>query len=154
MEKNHKKPSVTKVSLYDNWWDYVKIKRIMEVEKMGKKVHVTSAKIANNKLVLNVDENIEFKNVVAKEQMLVDSDHISFVYILEVNEEFTYIVIPEAIWPTLKMAIEKSFTPVLFNQKEALPLPMFYEELEYLIDNIRGNSNYGEAMVEKVENTF
>ncbi|HYK71897.1 MAG TPA: hypothetical protein VEV44_02035 [Pseudoneobacillus sp.] len=52
------------------------------------------------------------------------------------------------------MGLENSLSPVLFNQKETLPLPLFNEELEYLIENIRGNSNYGEAMVEKVESIF
>lgn len=121
---------------------------------MNEKVHITSAKIENNILFLNVDKNIEFSNIVAKEQMLVDSDHFSFVYIIEVNEEFTYIVLSEEIWPTLKVGLENSVSPVLFNQKETLPLPLFNEELEYLIENIRGNSNYGEAMVEKVESIF
>ncbi|WP_442599195.1 hypothetical protein [Neobacillus sp. D3-1R] len=121
---------------------------------MKKKVHIRSAKIEDNTLFLNVEDNFHLTNVIAKEQMLVDSDHFSFIYLIEVNDEFTYIVLPEEIWPTLKVALENSHTPVLYNQKETLPLPMFKEELEYLIDNIRGNSNYGEAMVEKVESTF
>lgn len=121
---------------------------------MKKKLSVVSAVIDNHNLVLNVDEKVSLDNVTAKEQMLVDSDQFSFVYILEKDEEYIYLVLHEEIWPILKEAFEISATPILDNQREKLLLPMFNEELHYLIENIKGNSNYGEEMVEKVESTF
>jgi hypothetical protein len=121
---------------------------------MAKKLHIMTAVIENEVLKLNVDENTNFLNVVPKGQMLVDSDQFAFIYILEMDEEYIYVVLHEEIWPILKEALDQSLSPYLFNQTEKLSLPMLYEELIYLIDNIKGNSNYGEEMVQKVESTF
>jgi hypothetical protein len=126
----------------------------MEVEMMKKMMPVLSAIIDNKTLLLNVDENNSLVDVIPKEQMLVDSNQFSFVYILEINEEYTYLVLTAEIWQILKVAIAQSLSVVLTNQKDSLHLPMFIEELNYLIENIKGNSNYGEEMVEKVESTF
>ncbi|MFD2443207.1 hypothetical protein ACFSO7_04330 [Bacillus sp. CGMCC 1.16607] len=121
---------------------------------MAKKVYVLSIEKEEQSLKLIVDESIRFINAEAKGQMLVDSDQFAFVYIIEMDGEYTYIVLKEEYWPMLKEALDESLSAFLFNQSEELPLPMFNEELEYLIGNIKGNSNYGEAMVEKVETTF
>jgi CHAT domain-containing protein len=127
---------------------------MMEVETMKKMMPVMSAVIENKTLILNVDKTNSLDNVIPKGQMLVDSDQFSFVYILEIKEEYTYLVLTSEIWYLLKEAIDQTLPIVLSNQKNELPLPMFFEELTYLIENIKGNSNYGEEMVEKVESTF
>jgi hypothetical protein len=127
---------------------------MMEVETMKKMMPVMSAVIENKTLILNVEKTNSLDNVIPKEQMLVDSDQFSFVYILEIKEEYTYLVLTSKIWYLLKEAIDQKLPIVLSNQKNELPLPMFFEELTYLIENIKGNSNYGEEMVEKVESTF
>lgn len=121
---------------------------------MKKMMPVLSAVIENKNLMLNVDENYSLVNVIPKEQMLVDSDQFSFVYILEINEEYTYLVLEAEIWQILKEAVDQSLTVILTNKKNTVNLPLFVEELTYLIENIKGNSNYGEEMVEKVESTF
>jgi CHAT domain-containing protein len=126
----------------------------MEVETMKKMMPVMSAVIENKKLVLYVDKTNSLDHVIPKGQMLVDSDQFSFVYILEIKEEYTYLVLTSEIWYLLKEAIDQELPIVLSNQKNELPLPMFFEELTYLIENIKANSNYGEEMVEKVESTF
>lgn len=126
----------------------------MEVEMMKKMMSVLSAVIENETLMLKVDETNSLIDVKPKEQMLVDSDQLSFVYILEINEEYTYLVLTSEIWQILKKAVDQSLSVILTNQKDSLPLPMFIEELNFLIENIKGNSNYGEEMVEKVESTF
>jgi hypothetical protein len=127
---------------------------MMEVETMKKMMHILSAKIENKTLILKVDESNSLEDVIPKEQMLVDSNQFSFVYILEIDEEYTYLVLTDEFWQVLKSAVDQSISVVLTNQKDLLPLPMFIEELTYLIENIKGNSNYGEEMVEKVESTF
>jgi hypothetical protein len=126
----------------------------MEVELMKKMMPVMSAVIENETLMLKVDETNSLVDVIPREQILVDSDQFSFVYILEINEEYTYLVLTAEIWQILKEAVNQSLSVVLTNHKDSLTLPMFIEELNYLIENIKGNSNYGEEMVEKVESTF
>jgi hypothetical protein len=126
----------------------------MEVSRMKNKVHVVSAIIENNTLSLHVEDHISLKDVDPKEQMLVDSENFAFIYILEMNQEYTYLVLNEGIWPTIKKGVQDSLPVFLINRSETLLLPMFNEELNYLIDNIKDNSNYGEEMVKKVESTF
>jgi hypothetical protein len=126
----------------------------MEVELMKKMMPVLSAVIEKETLMLKVDETNSLVDVIPKEQMLVDSDQFSFVYILEINEEYTYLVLTAEIWQILKEAVDQSLSVVVTNHKDSLTLPMFIEELNFLIENIKGNSNYGEEMVEKVESTF
>ena len=86
--------------------------------------------------------------------MLVDSDGLSFVYLLEKEEDYTYIVIPNTVWKELKTALTEQLPVYLSNQSERLLLNQFHEELSYLIENIKGNSNYGEKMVNEVEAIF
>jgi hypothetical protein len=119
---------------------------------MKKMIRVLSALIDDNYLQLHVNEQIPLKTITPKEQMLVDSAQFAFVYILEMDEEYTYLVIHEDIWPILKKAQGKSV--VLMNEIDTILLPMFSDELTYLIENIKGNNNYGEEMVGKVEKTF
>ena len=87
-------------------------------------------------------------------QMLVDSDNLSFIYITDFNDEYTYVVIPDSIWSELKKAVDTNAKVFLSDRKERILLPEFVEEIRYLIENIKGNSNYGDTMVEKVESTF
>jgi hypothetical protein len=121
---------------------------------MRKKIHISSATIEGNYLLLHVDSKISVLNMIPKEQILVDSDQLAFVYIVEVENEYTYLVLQEELWGTLKEALEKNLSVFLTNDEEKQLLSMFTEELHYLIDNIKGNSNYGEEMVEKVESSF
>lgn len=127
-------------------------KCIWEVEIMKKRIMVTKATINESKLVLEIQEDV--LKLVPKGQMLVDSENYSFIYLMENETDYTYIIIPETIWPTLKEAYIKP-RPVYLNSIGAqVELSQFQEELMFLIDNIKGNSNYGEEMVKKVENLF
>jgi hypothetical protein len=86
--------------------------------------------------------------------MLVDSDGCSFIYLLENADTYTYISIPEIVWNDLKTAVSKNLPVIVTNGSERIFLTNFQEELNYLIENIKGNSNYGEEMVNKVETVF
>jgi hypothetical protein len=84
----------------------------------------------------------------------VDSDELAFVYLLENENDYTYLVIKEETWSELKKGVEEQENVFVSNGTEQLVLIDFYEELNYLIENIKGNSNYGDAMVAKVEEIF
>lgn len=120
---------------------------------MKKKLKVIKAEMKANELILKIEDGslLGFK---AMEQMLVDSDNLSFIYILDHNDDYTYIALPDSVWPELKKAYGENAPVYLAGQGERLLLKGFHEELGYLIDNIRGNSNYGEEMVAKVESIF
>jgi len=123
---------------------------------MKKKITITEAIFNENKneLMLSTDEQISVGSLKPMEQMLVDSDNLSFIYITDHLDDYTYIVIPEPFWSVLKKAMDQDSSVYLTNGNEDLQLSGLHEELAYLIENIKGNSNYGEVMVEKVEGIF
>ncbi|WP_338449028.1 hypothetical protein R4Z09_22865 [Niallia oryzisoli] len=122
---------------------------------MIKRLTVTDAVINSNKeLQLELDRDINLNGFKPSGQMLVDSEGLSFIYLLEHDDAYTYISVPDTVWNSLKDAIPESLSVVVTNGRERLLLPQFQEELEYLIENIKGNSNYGEKMMSKVEAVF
>ncbi|CAH2713465.1 hypothetical protein BACCIP111895_00601 [Neobacillus rhizosphaerae] len=119
---------------------------------MKKRITIQKASTTENKLFLETKEPVN--GLVPAEQMLVDSVQFSFIYLMENQEDYTYIVFPEQIWPFLKSALEQNIPVLLTFREESIELISFHEELEYLITNIKGNSNYGNEMVTKVEENF
>jgi hypothetical protein len=73
---------------------------------------------------------------------------------MEDHDDYTYIVLPESIWSTLKESVINKFPAMVISGEEEIELLAFQEELEYVINNVKGNGNYGDEMVGKVEQTF
>ncbi|WP_394235393.1 hypothetical protein [Niallia oryzisoli] len=122
---------------------------------MMKRITVANAIInSNNELQLELNSQDDLSGLKPSGQMLVDSEGLSFIYLLENDDAYTYISVPDTIWNTLKAVISDSLPVVVTNGREQLLLEQFQEELEYLIENIKGNSNYGEKMMNKVEAVF
>ncbi|MBP2241187.1 hypothetical protein J2Z40_001749 [Cytobacillus eiseniae] len=122
---------------------------------MKKTIKITQAKINNeNELMLQSEDSFKISDLNPMEQMLVDSVNLSFIYVVDNKEDYTYIAMPISIWNELKKANETNAPVYISNQTERLLLPGLHEELSYLIENIKGNSNYGEEMVTKVESIF
>lgn len=122
---------------------------------MKKKIKIMNVEWnKNEELLLRVEEGTSISAMKPMGQMLVDSDHLSFIYVVDMQDDYTYISIPEGTWAELKKALDQHAAVYISDQKERLLLTEFHEELSYLIENIKGNSNYGERMVEKVEALF
>lgn len=122
---------------------------------MNERLIIKNALIKNQtELQLEIDSNHKLNELRASGQMLVDSDGFSFIYLLENADTYTYIAIPETVWNDLKIAVANNLPVVVTNGSEQILLTRFQEELTYLIENIKGNSNYGEEMVNKVETVF
>lgn len=125
----------------------------MEVDdNMKQKIHIQSAQIKENQLHLQTE--LPISNLKAVGRMLVDSDNFSFIYLTENKDDYTYIVLSEPLWDQIREALQSEIPAYLVSHGETVELINFHNELKYLIENIKGNSNYGEDMVEKVENTF
>jgi tRNA-dihydrouridine synthase len=124
----------------------------MEVEKMSQRIMIIDAIIENNELLLRTDSDIA--DLAATGQMLVDSDQISFIYIVEKEDSYQYISIPEKTWDVIREGLLEGLDALLSNKENKLHLIGFREEMDYLVANITGNSNYGEEMVAKVEQVF
>jgi Family of unknown function (UPF0738) len=121
---------------------------------MNHVLHINHTILNNSELILEIDSNFRLENVKASGQMLVDSLELSFVYLLENNDTYTYLKIPEIFWTDLKEVMTREISVSVTNGQEKINLVRFLEELIYLIENIKGNSNYGEEMVRKVEAVF
>jgi hypothetical protein len=122
---------------------------------MNKRIEITKAMIDNNSLILHPESNsIETQGLQAKGQMLVDSDQLAFIYILETADEFVYAGLPHTIWTELREAKDKGLKVILKIKEQNLELVDLFEELDYLLENIKGNANYGEEMEEKVVELF
>lgn len=121
---------------------------------MSKRIVIDTALIENDELLLIADPQEEIADLAPTGQMLVDSDHFSFIYIVEKEGSYQYISIPEGAWNIIQEGLLKGLNTYLSADGNKIPLPGFLEEMEYLIANITGNSNYGEEMVAKVEQVF
>ncbi|OAS83855.1 MULTISPECIES: hypothetical protein [Metabacillus] len=122
---------------------------------MNKRVELTKAMIDNNSLILHPESNsIEMQGLQAKGQMLVDSDQLAFIYILETADEFVYAGLPHTIWTELREAKDKGLKVILQIKEQNLELVELFDELDYLLENIKGNANYGEEMEKKVVELF
>jgi hypothetical protein len=119
---------------------------------MNKRITISEANFIDSKLYLVANESISGLNPT--EQILVDSKGFSFVYLMEDLKGYTYIDIKDSIWPLLKKVVDQQTQVWILFGDEQLELTNFYEELNDLINNIRGNSNYGAEMVTKVEEIF
>lgn len=87
-------------------------------------------------------------------QVLADSDAVAFIYIVEENNEYSYLTFGEGLWATLVQYVAEERNPVVQIAGESIELEGFFEEMAFLLPNIAGNSNYGEAFVERVERVF
>jgi hypothetical protein len=119
---------------------------------MNKIIKIDRAIIENDQLKFIT--NVSVSSLIPREHMLVDSDHFSFIYLMEENNDYTYITLGESIWSKLKEALGRKMPAFLISGEEQQELISFQEELEYVINNIKGNGNYGDEMVGKVERTF
>ncbi|MDR4436260.1 UPF0738 family protein [Bacillus tequilensis] len=121
---------------------------------MQNRIEIMNATLSDDQLRLACEaEGIEVKRKPSG-QMLVDSDHFAFVYILELADSFEYVIIKEHVWPELKQAHAQRIPVVLEAGGEPIELSGLHEELEYLLENIKDNANYGEEMEDKVKRVF
>lgn len=122
---------------------------------MREKINLVGSETTDEKeLKLLISEDTIVESLKPLGQMLVDSDEVSFVYLVNKDNEYTYVMIKEETWPQLKWAVEQNAVVSLYAGHDKIELVNFLEELNYLVENIKGNSNYGERMVMKVEEIF
>jgi hypothetical protein len=122
---------------------------------MKQRLEVQKASWVNEQeLELHIDESHSLTTLKAAGQILADSEGLSFVYLLEEQNTYHYMFISDPFWEDLKESMNRNVSIFVTNGNERLLLTRFQEELTDLIDNIKGNSNYGDKMVSKVETAF
>ncbi|MEH7370907.1 hypothetical protein V7156_15910 [Priestia megaterium] len=116
---------------------------------------ITTCVMKSNELHLKADPiETEIEQLEDTKQMLVDSDNMSFVYVVDINDQFMYVGLSDNIWANLKHVLHKDMKVFLEINKKVIELSAVKEELSYLISNIEGNVNYGDEMVARVEEVF
>ncbi|GGB58546.1 hypothetical protein [Fictibacillus barbaricus] len=124
---------------------------------MPLRLNVQSTAWEENKLnlLLPSESSKDMPNWKDSERMLVDSDGLAFIYVLENAEGFIYISIDNNHWSEIKNALQKEATFVIQNEEgDELELTAFSREMEFLTDNIQGNANYGQQMEDEVIKIF
>ena len=87
-------------------------------------------------------------------KMITDSKEMTFVYLLDEEEEYGYVHFPQSVWPLMVDVLKGNKDPVLLHNDVRIPLIGFVDELTMLIFNIEGNDNYGEQFTTVVEKAF
>ncbi|WP_433748975.1 hypothetical protein [Falsibacillus pallidus] len=121
---------------------------------MRKTLQLKNAEKLSKTLILHSEENYPLSGLKPTGQLIVDSDAVAFVYLAETEEDYVYIYLPESVWAEMKSALDEQIPMKAVSGNEELVLENIHEELAYLIENIEGNSNYGEEMVRKAESVF
>jgi hypothetical protein len=123
---------------------------------MKRRIEVNEAVLDQERMILKAMpfEEDDLNGLTAKGQMLVDSDQLAFIYIMDNNEDFIYTNLPAEVWPQLKTALDSGIPVDLNVNGLTIELTDIHDELSYLLENIKGNANYGEEMEKKVVETF
>ncbi|TWI53285.1 hypothetical protein [Halalkalibacter nanhaiisediminis] len=123
-----------------------------------KKLHVETIKKENDHYIATVSEVIDkelAQSLRAGERMLVDSDNLAFIYILEDDTEFYYVNFSQKTWSDLKqLYTEAKKLELILHEEVVIELTSICEELSFLTENIEGNGNYGEEMEKAVQEVF
>lgn len=123
---------------------------------MKRRIEVEAAAIENGRLILKAQpfEDDDLKGIQAKGQVLVDSDQLAFIYIMDLKEDFVYTNLPAEVWPQLKTGLDQQLPIDLSVNGITVELIDIHDELSYLLENIKDNANYGEDMEKKVVLAF
>ena len=117
--------------------------------------YIITGELTDHTLTFGLNEKVDLSLYTATGNMLVDSDSLSFVYLLDGGEGYTYVRFQEEAWPMLANVLEQDVRVTVTSEEgSSLELVDLKEELGYLIENIKGNSNYGEDMNQAVEKVF
>ena len=108
----------------------------------------------HNELHLSLNEKQNEIQIQPAGQVLTDSDHLAFIYLVEEAGEYSYLYLPDDLWPALVRILQSEQNPYLILNEQKIELENFTEELTMLLFNIEGNENYGNPFVEAVEAAF
>ncbi|WP_050182705.1 hypothetical protein [Domibacillus robiginosus] len=121
---------------------------------MRTKWHFTKTEWVGETLRLVSEEDVEITHLKPVHQVITDSDAAAFVYLAEAEPGYVYLYVHESTWKEVKRALDSRYPIEAAGTDGTFLLESFYEEMNDLLVNIEGNSNYGEEMVEKVERVF
>ena len=110
--------------------------------------------VVHNEIHFILNETKQLSQLQPTGQVLADSDHEAILYLIDEFDTYNYVSFGQSIWSQLAHMIVSDQKVFLKVEDGLLELTDFTEELKALLYNIEGNSNYGEAFVQAIENTF
>ncbi|WP_017726946.1 UPF0738 family protein [Halalkalibacterium ligniniphilum] len=123
-----------------------------------KKWHIKRLEITEGKAVGALKETLSselIEQVQPAKRMLVDSDELAFIYVVEDEQSYYYVSFPKETWPVLRQALEQRFDIfVSLQENKIINCEQMLDELSYLLSNIDGNGNYGEELEAAVSDVF
>jgi len=87
--------------------------------------------------------------MTAASRMIVDSDNMSFIYLLDDGDAFQRVHFVKETWSMLD---DYRNGEILLNGE--ITLAGFWEEMDFLLDNIVDNNNYGREFESAVRDQF
>ncbi|EHJ08584.1 UPF0738 family protein [Staphylococcus simiae] len=111
------------------------------------RIYINEIKVKEDGLYCYSEDSITGLKEVG--QMLVDSDNYAFAYTLDDGKAYSYLIFVQETWTMLHENMTKK---IIINDE--LELTEFHQELNYILDNIKGNNNYGKEFVATVEDVF
>ncbi|WP_210469595.1 hypothetical protein [Sporosarcina sp. 6E9] len=121
---------------------------------MRTEIHINSGTQNGPVITFPISDEIKATTLIPSGKMITDSEKMSFVYLLDEEEEYGQLHFERAVWPLLVDSIKLDTNPVIIFDGNTISLTGFIEELTMLIYNIEGNNNYGEAFTSAVESAF
>lgn len=115
---------------------------------------IDQVEVVHNEIYFILNEKKQLSQLQSTGQVIVDSDNEAFLYIIEENEAYSYVSFSNNVWPQLLKMLTAEQKAYLKVEDGLLPLVQFADELQGLIYNIEGNSNYGDQFVDRIEKAF
>lgn len=115
---------------------------------------IDHVEVVHNEIYFILNEKKQLSQLQSTGQVIVDSDNEAFLYIIEENEAYSYLSFGKNVWSQLLQMLVAEQKAYLKVEDGLLPLQQFADELQGLLYNIEGNSNYGDQFVENIEKAF
>ncbi|MEK4384896.1 hypothetical protein MKZ25_03740 [Solibacillus sp. FSL W7-1464] len=115
---------------------------------------IDHVEVVHNEIHFILNEKKQLSQLQSTGQVIVDSDNEAFLYIIEENEAYSYISFANNVWPQLLQMLLTEQKAYLKVEDGLLSLEQFADELQGLLYNIEGNSNYGDQFVGNIEKAF
>ncbi|WP_172369888.1 hypothetical protein [Sporosarcina jiandibaonis] len=121
---------------------------------MRTEIHINSGTQNGPVITFPILEKLKTQTLIPSGKMITDSEKMTFVYLVDEEEQYGQLHFEQAVWPLLVESIKLHKDPVITYNENTILLNGFIEELTMLIYNIEGNNNYGEAFSSAVESAF
>ena len=125
-----------------------------EINSLRNVYLIDHVEVVHNEIYFILNEKKQLSQLQSTGQVIVDSDNEAFLYIIEENEAYSYISFSKNVWPQLIQMLLAEQKAYLKVEDGLLPLQQFADELQGLLYNIEGNSNYGDQFVDNIEKAF